>query len=162
MGHGELRDFLVDGLTCPITNVHMGITAENVAGRHGISRSEQDHYAAASYAKAVAAQRAGKFKQEIFALDVPRPKAEPLRFEQDEDVRETPLETLAKLKAAFKKDGTVTAGNASKINDGAAALVLAAGKIVKERKLTPLARVVGTASAGLKPGYMGLGPARAI
>jgi acetyl-CoA C-acetyltransferase len=162
MGHGELRDLLVNGLTCPITHVHMGITAENVVECHGITRSEQDHYAAASYAKAIAAQRAGKFKQEIFALDVPRAKAEPIRFEQDEDVRDTPLETLAKLKAAFKKDGTVTAGNASNINDGAAALVLASGKIVRERKLTPLARICGAASAGLEPSHMGLGPARAI
>jgi acetyl-CoA C-acetyltransferase len=162
MGHGELRDLLVSGLTCPITNVHMGVTAENVAERHGVTRSEQDQYAAASYAKALAAQRANKFKAEIFALEVPRPKSEPLRFDSDEDVRETPLDTLAKLKAAFKKDGTVTAGNASNINDGAAALVLASGKCVKERKLTPLARIVGTASAGLEPGFMGLGPARAI
>lgn len=162
LGHGELRDLLVNGLTCPITNVHMGVTAENVAERHGITRQEQDEYAAASYAKAVAAQAAQKFSREIFTLEIPQPKGASLSFDRDEDVRETPLETLAKLRAAFKKDGTVTAGNASNINDGAAALVLASGRYVKEHKLTPLARVVGSASAGLDPSVMGLGPARAV
>jgi acetyl-CoA C-acetyltransferase len=162
LGHGELRDMLVDGLTCPITHVHMGVTAENVAERHAIGRQEQDEYAAQSYAKAVAAQAAGKFDAEIFALDVPQPRAAALKFDRDEDVRPTPLETLAKLKAAFKKDGTVTAGNASNINDGAAALVLASPRYVKQHGLTPLARIMGFASAGLEPSHMGLGPARAI
>ncbi|HET8933184.1 MAG TPA: thiolase family protein [Polyangiales bacterium] len=162
LGHGELRDLLVNGLTCPITNVHMGVTAENVAERHGITRQEQDEYAAASYAKALAAQAAQKFSREIFALEIPQPRGAKISFDRDEDVRETPLETLAKLRAAFKKDGTVTAGNASNINDGAAALVLASGRYVKEHKLTPLARVMGTASAGLDPSVMGLGPARAV
>jgi acetyl-CoA C-acetyltransferase len=162
LGHGELRDLLVSGLTCPITHVHMGITAENVAERHGISRQEQDEYAAGSYAKAFAAQAEQKFSKEIFALEIPQPKGQTLTFARDEDVKETPLETLAKLRAAFKKDGTVTAGNSSNINDGAAALVLASGRYVKEHKLTPLARIVGTAAAGLDPSVMGLGPARAI
>jgi len=162
LGHGELRDLLVNGLTCPITNVHMGVTAENVAERLGIGRPEQDEYAAGSYAKAVAAQASGKFAREIFALEIPQPRTQALSFDRDEDVRETPLETLAKLRAAFKKDGTVTAGNSSNINDGAAALVLASGRYVKEHKLTPLARVIGAASAGLDPSVMGLGPARAI
>jgi acetyl-CoA C-acetyltransferase len=162
LGHGELRDLLVNGLTCPIKNIHMGVTAENVAERFGITRQEQDEYAAASYAKAVAAQAANKFKSEIFPLEIPQSRGASLRFETDEDVRETPLETLAKLRAAFKKDGTVTAGNASNINDGAAALVLASGKYVKDHKLKPLARIVGSASAGLDPAVMGLGPARAI
>jgi acetyl-CoA C-acetyltransferase len=162
LGHGELRDLLVNGLTCPITHVHMGITAENVAERHHISRQEQDEYAAHSYAKAVAAQQAGKFADEIFALDIPQHKGATLRFERDEDVRETTLESLSKLRAAFKKDGTVTAGNASNINDGASALVLASAKYVKERGLKPLARIMGYASAGLEPSHMGLGPARAI
>jgi acetyl-CoA C-acetyltransferase len=162
LGHGELRDMLVDGLTCPITHVHMGVTAENVAERHAIGRQEQDEYAAQSYAKAVAAQAAGKFDAEIFALEVPQPRAAALKFDRDEDVRPTPLETLAKLKAAFKKDGTVTAGNASNINDGAAALVLASPRYVKQHGLVPLARIMGFASAGLEPSHMGLGPARAI
>jgi acetyl-CoA C-acetyltransferase len=162
LGHGELRDLLVNGLTCPITNVHMGVTAENVAERHGLSRGVQDEFAAHSYAKAVAAQKQGKFKDEIFALEIPQPRAAALRFELDEDVRETTLEQLSKLRAAFKKDGTVTAGNASNINDGAASLVLASAQYVKDRGKTPLARIAGFASAGLEPSHMGLGPARAI
>jgi acetyl-CoA C-acetyltransferase len=162
LGHGELRDLLVNGLTCPIAKIHMGVTAENVAERHKITRQAQDEFAAASYAKAVAAQKAGKFQREIFAIDIPQPKGATLKFEVDEDVKETPLDTLAKLRAAFKKDGTVTAGNSSNINDGAAALVLASGSYVKGRNLTPLARIVGFSSAGLEPTHMGLGPARAI
>jgi acetyl-CoA C-acetyltransferase len=162
LGHGELRDLLVNGLTCPITHVHMGITAENVAERHGISRQAQDEYAAHSYAKAVAAQRDGSFKAEIFALDVPQFKGPSLRFDTDEDVKDTPLEALAKLRPAFKKDGSVTAGNASNINDGAAALVLASERYVQANRLAPLARILGCASAGLEPSHMGLGPARAI
>jgi acetyl-CoA C-acetyltransferase len=162
LGHGELRDLLVNGLTCPITKVHMGVTAENVAERHKIGRPEQDEYAAHSYAKALDAQRNGKFSAEIFALEIPQPKAAALRFDRDEDVRETPLETLGKLRAAFKKDGTVTAGNSSNINDGAAAVVLASGAHVKQRGLKPLARILGYASAGLEPSHMGLGPARAV
>ncbi|HKP61124.1 MAG TPA: thiolase family protein [Polyangiales bacterium] len=162
LGHGELRDLLVNGLTCPITNVHMGITAENVAERYAISRAAQDEFAAQSYKKAVAAQQGGKFDAEIFALEIPQPRAAALRFERDEDVKETSLEQLAKLRAAFKKDGTVTAGNASNINDGAAALVLASAKYVKDHGKTPLARIHGWASAGLEPSHMGLGPARAI
>jgi acetyl-CoA C-acetyltransferase len=162
LGHGELRDLLVNGLTCPITNVHMGITAENVAERHGISRAAQDEFAAQSYAKAVAAQKQGKFKDEIFAIEIPQHKGAALKFEVDEDVRETPLESLAKLRAAFKKDGTVTAGNASNINDGAAALVVASANYVKKSGKKPIARILGYASAGLEPSHMGLGPARAI
>jgi acetyl-CoA C-acetyltransferase len=162
LGHGELRDLLVNGLTCPITHVHMGVTAENVAAKHGISRAAQDEFAAQSYAKAVAAQKAGKFAAEIFALEIPQPKGAPIRFDTDEDVRETPLESLSKLRPAFKKDGTVTAGNASNINDGAAALVLGSAQYVKQSGKQPLARIAGFASAGLEPGLMGLGPARAI
>jgi acetyl-CoA C-acetyltransferase len=162
LGHGELRDLLVDGLTCPITHVHMGVTAENVAERHRITRQEQDEYAAQSYAKALAAQASGKFDAEIFTLEIPQPRAATLSFSRDEDVRETPLDALAKLRPAFKKDGTVTAGNASNINDGAAALVLASAAYVKQHGLSPLARIFGAASAGLEPSHMGLGPARAI
>ena len=162
LGHGELRDLLVNGLTCPITHVHMGVTAENVAERHGITRQQQDEFAAHSYAKAVAAQKAGKFDAEIFPIEIPQARGPALKFERDEDVRDTPLETLAKLKAAFKKDGTVTAGNSSNINDGGAALVLCSAKLVKERGLAPLARVIGVSSAGLEPSHMGLGPARAV
>jgi len=162
LGHGELRDLLVNGLTCPINKIHMGVTAENVAERHQISRQEQDEFAASSYAKAVAAQKNGKFDNEIFTLEIPQHKGGALQFKLDEDVRDTPLEALSKLRAAFKKDGTVTAGNSSNINDGAAALVLASAKYVKEKGLKPLARIVGATSAGLEPTHMGLGPARAI
>lgn len=162
LGHGELRDLLVNGLTCPITNQHMGMTAENVAERHGLSRADQDAFAAESYAKAVAAQAARKFDQEIFPLEIPQRRGPALTFDRDEDVRDTPLASLSKLRAAFKKDGTVTAGNASNINDGSAGLVLASGEYVKAHGLSPLARIVGWSSAGLEPSHMGLGPARAI
>jgi acetyl-CoA C-acetyltransferase len=162
LGNGELVDLLVKGLTCPISLIHMGMTAENVAERHNISREEQDEFAAASYAKAVAAQKAGKFKQEIFPVEVARKKGPAVVFENDEDVRETSIETLAKLRPAFKKDGTVTAGNASNINDAGAALVLASDRYVKQKGLKPLARIIGYASAGVEPTHMGLGPARAI
>ena len=162
LGHGELRDLLVNGLTCPIAGIHMGVTAENVAERHSISREEQDAFAASSYEKALAAQRAGKFKAEIFPIEIPQRRGAALIFDQDEDVRETPLDTLAKLRPAFKKDGTVTAGNASNINDGASAITLVSGDYVKRNDRAPLARICGYASAGLEPTHMGLGPARAI
>lgn len=162
LGHGEFKDLLVNGLTCPIANIHMGVTAENVAERHSIGREEQDNFAAQSYAKAVAAQAAGKFKEEIFPLEIPQRRGAALMFELDEDVRDTPLENLAKLRPAFKKDGTVTAGNASNINDGASALCLASGDYVKRGNRTPLARICGYSSAALEPTHMGLGPARAI
>jgi acetyl-CoA C-acetyltransferase len=162
MGNAPVVDLLVHGLTCPVTKVHMGVTAENVAKRHGISREEQDAFAAASYEKALKAQAAGKFRDEIFALEVPQKKGEPLRFEQDEDVRPTPLEALAKLRPAFLKDGTVTAGNASNIDDGASALLLASERALRAKGWAPIARVLGAASAGVDPGVMGLGPARAV
>jgi acetyl-CoA C-acetyltransferase len=162
LGNGELRDLLVAGLTCPISHIHMGMTAENVALRHKISRQEQDDFATNSYAKAVAAQKAGKFKEEIFPVEVAQPKGAKIIFELDEDVRDTPLETLAKLRPAFKKDGTVTAGNSSNINDAGAALVLASGSYVKQKGLKPMARIFGSAAAGVEPDHMGLGPARAV
>ncbi len=162
LGNGVLIDLLVNGLTCPISHIHMGMTAENVAERHNISREEQDEFAAASYAKAVAAQKAGKFKQEIFPVEIAQKKGDPLVFDQDEDVRETPVEKLAKLRPAFKKDGTVTAGNASNINDASAALVLASDRYVRDKGLKPMARIIGFASAGVEPTHMGLGPAKAI
>lgn len=162
LGHGELRDLLLNGLTCPITNLHMGMTAENVADRHGLSRQDQDEFAAQSYAKALAAQQGGKFDAEIFPLEIPQRRGDALVFDKDEDVRDTPLASLSKLRSAFKKDGTVTAGNASNINDGASALVLASGDFVQAHGLKPLAKIHGYASAGLEPSHMGLGPARAI
>jgi acetyl-CoA C-acetyltransferase len=162
MGHDELIDSMIaDGLTCPITHVHMGITAENVAAKYGISREEQDQFAAASQAKAAAAIEGGKFKKEIVAVQVPgRKKGEFLTFEVDEHPRAgTTAEKLAPLKPAFKKEaGTVTAGNASGINDGAAALVVMSDTKAKDLGLTPLASIRATASAGVDPSIMGMGP----
>ena len=163
MGNGKVVDLLVNGLNCPMEKVHMGVTAEEVAKRHAISRDEQDQFAAGSYAKAVAAREAGKFDREIVPVSIPQRKGDPVSFSTDEDVVETPLETLAKLRPAFvKENGTVTAGNASGINDGAAVTLVAGEKAVSEQGLKPLARIVGHASAGLEPLVMGLGPARAI
>jgi acetyl-CoA C-acetyltransferase len=161
LGHGELLDSMIaDGLTCPITFVHMGITAENVAAKYGISREEQDAFAAESQQKAGAAQKAGKFKQEIVAVEVPgRKKGEVLRFDTDEHPRpDTVAEKLAGLKAAFKKDGTVTAGNASGINDGGAAVVVMSEERARAAGLTPLARIKAVAAAGVDPSLMGMGP----
>jgi len=162
LGHDKVVDLMVNGLTCPITHVHMGVTAENVAEMHKISREEQDEFAAQSYEKAVKASQGGKFKDEIVPVEIPQRKGDPVVFDTDEDVKPTPPETLAKLRAAFKKDGTVTAGNASGINDGGSALVLASKKTVEEKGLKPLAKIHGWSSAGLDPAIMGLGPARAI
>ena len=162
LGHGELKDLLLHGLTCPITHVHMGITAENVAERHGIAREEQDAFAAGSYEKALKAAETGKFDAEIVPLEIPQRRGDPVVFDKDEDPVPTPLEQLAGLRPAFKRDGTVTAGNASNINDGASALLIASGERMRERGWEPLAVIRGTASAGLEPSHMGLGPARAV
>src|SRR5207248_3153281 len=125
LGHDEILDSMIaDGLTCPITFVHMGITAENVASKYGISRNEQDEFAAESQQKTAAAQQGGKFKAEIVPVEIPAKKGETLRFDTDEHPRgDTTAQRLAGLKPAFKKDGSVTAGNASGINDGGAAVV---------------------------------------
>jgi acetyl-CoA C-acetyltransferase len=162
MGHDELLDSMIaDGLTCPITLVHMGITAENVAAKYGISREAQDQFAAESQAKAAAAIEGGKFKREIVAVQVPgRKRGEFVTFEVDEHPRAgTTAEKLAPLKPAFKKEaGTVTAGNASGVNDGAAALVVMSDTKAAELGLTPLATIRTTASAGVDPSIMGMGP----
>ncbi|HWP64427.1 MAG TPA: acetyl-CoA C-acetyltransferase [Candidatus Limnocylindria bacterium] len=162
MGHDELLDSMIaDGLTCPITHVHMGITAENIAAKYGISREEQDRFAAESQAKAAAAIEGGKFKREIVPVQVPgRKKGEVVSFEVDEHPRPgTSVEKLAPLKPAFKKDGgTVTAGNASGINDGGAAVVVMSDTRAKALGLTPLASIRATASAGVDPSIMGMGP----
>lgn len=162
MGTQNAVDMLTDALTCPIEHIHMGVTAENVAERHGIERQEQDEYAAHSYAKAVAAQRAGKFKEEIVPFEIEQRRGDPIVFDTDEDPRETTFESLSALRPAFKQDGTVTAGNASNIDDGASALLLASGTAVAEKGFKPFAKIIGSASAGLEATHMGLGPARAI
>ena len=161
MGHDELIDSMIaDGLTCPITLVHMGITAENVVSKYGISREEQDEFAADSQQKTVAAQKAGKFKQEIVPIELPAKKGDPIVFDTDEHPRaDTTAQRLAGLKPAFKRDGgSVTAGNASGINDGGAAVVVMSEDRAKALKLTPLARIRAYASAGVDPSIMGMGP----
>jgi len=161
MGHDELLDSMIaDGLTCPITHVHMGITAENIVAKYGISRQEQDEFAAESQQKAGAAIKGGKFKKEIVAVDIPAKKGETIKFDTDEHPRpETTSDRLGALKPAFKKDGgSVTAGNASGINDGAAAVVVMSEAKAKELKLTPLAKIRSYASAGVDPSIMGMGP----
>ena len=160
MGDATLVDSLLgDGLNCGICGYHMGMTAENVAAKYGFTREAQDRFALESQRRAVAAIAAGKFKDEIVPVEIPRKKGEPLIFDTDEHPRaDTTFEGLQALKPAFKPDGTVTAGNASGMNDAAAALVLSSSDFARGRGLKPLARIVSYASAALDPAYMGLGP----
>jgi acetyl-CoA C-acetyltransferase len=161
MGHAEILDSMIaDGLTCPITMVHMGVTAENIAAKYNISRAEQDEFAAESQRKTAAAQAAGRFKKEIVAVEVPgRKKGETARFDTDEHPRaDTSVEKLGGLRPAFKMDGGVTAGNASGINDGAAAAVVMSEERAKALKLVPLATIRGVSAAGVDPAIMGMGP----
>ena len=159
MGDAKLIDsMIVDGLWDVYNQYHMGITAENIAKKYDISRQEQDEFALASQNKAEAAQKAGKFKDEIFALEIAQKKGS-LVFDTDEYVKPgTTLESLSGLRAAFDKNGTVTAGNASGINDGAAAVVMMSANKAKELGLTPLARIKAYSSAGVDPAIMGMGP----
>ncbi|WP_027363720.1 acetyl-CoA C-acetyltransferase [Desulfotruncus alcoholivorax] len=160
MGDSKLVDAMIrDGLWCAFNDVHMGITAENIAEKYGITREEQDIFAAGSQQKAVAAIDEGRFKEEILPIEMPSKKGEPVYFDTDEFPRRgTTVEVLAKLKPAFKKDGTVTAGNASGINDAAAAVVVMSAGKAKELGLKPLFTIRAAASAGVDPAYMGLGP----
>jgi acetyl-CoA C-acetyltransferase len=137
-------------------------TAENVADDYKISRADQDAFAQASQAKAARAQQDGTFEQEIVPVLIPQKKGDPIRFAQDEHPRATSLEALAKLKPVVRPDGTVTAGNASGVNDGACALLLANGEVAAQYGLTPRARIVGMATAGVAPRVMGIGPAPAV
>jgi 3-oxoadipyl-CoA thiolase len=137
----------------------MGETGENVAERYGVSREDQDAFALESHRRAVAAAEAGRFDDEIVTIDVPQPKGDPVTVHSDEGPRpDTSLERLAKLKPIFREGGTVTAGNSSSLNDGAACLVLASEERARELGREPLARIVATGSAGVDPGYMGIGP----
>jgi 3-oxoadipyl-CoA thiolase len=136
----------------------MGETAENVAEKYGISRLEQDEFAARSQEKYQAAFQRGIFKEELVPVSVPQGKGEPVMVDTDEQPRASTVEKLGTLKPAFKKDGTVTAGNSSSLNDGAAVLILASGKAVKELGLKPKLRIVSSAAAGVDPAYMGIGP----
>ena len=160
LGDATLVDTMVlDGLTDVFNNYHMGITAENVAAKRNVSREEQDAFACASQNKAEAAQKAGKFRDEIVPVEIPQRRGEPVVFDADEFPRHgATVESLAKLRPAFKKDGTVTAGNASGINDGAAALVVVSEKFAAANNLKALATVRAGAFCGLDPAIMGMGP----
>jgi acetyl-CoA C-acetyltransferase len=164
MGHAEAVDSLIaEGLTCAIEGCHMGNTAEAIAAKYGIRREEQDQFAAESQSRAEQAVKNGRFADEIVPVDVPQKKGGPVRVDRDEYPRAgTTVEKLAALTAAFQKDGTVTAGNASGINDGAAALVVTTGDWARERGKTPLARVLAYATVGVEPKYMGMGPVPAV
>jgi acetyl-CoA C-acetyltransferase len=161
MGNAQLIDSMIqDGLWCGHGDTHMGITAEAIAARYGLTREAQDAFALASQQKAAAAQAAGQFDREVFTVTIPGKKGD-VAFNRDEFIRaDASAEGLAKLKPAFKKDGSVTAGNASGINDGAAALVIGDERAAKAGK--PLARILGFAQAGVDPAVMGLGPVPAI
>ncbi|MGE9759378.1 acetyl-CoA C-acetyltransferase [Pseudomonas sp. PDM20] len=163
MGHAKLIDSMIqDGLWDAFNDYHMGITAENLVEKYGISREEQDAFAADSQRKATAAIEAGRFKAEITAIEIPQRKGEPLRFDTDEQPRAgTTAESLAKLKPAFRKDGSVTAGNASTLNDGAAAVLLMSAAKAAELGLPILARIAAYANAGVDPAIMGIGPVSA-
>jgi acetyl-CoA C-acetyltransferase len=163
MGHSELVDVMIkDGLWCAFNDVHMGITAENIAERWQISREAQDQFAAASQQKYEAAQAEDRFADEIVPVIIPQRKGDPLRFDTDEYPRAgVTAEGLAKLRPAFKKDGTVTAANASGINDGAAVLLIMSGEKAKALGLKPMARILGYAASGVDPAIMGIGPVEA-
>ncbi|MCP3795675.1 acetyl-CoA C-acetyltransferase [Paenibacillus sp. CH40] len=163
LGNGELVDSLVaDGLTCPINHYHMGITAENVAEKYGISRLEQDEFAYQSQLKAVEAKNKKLFEEQIVPVMI-KTKKETISFTEDEHIRgNTTQEKLSQLKPAFKENGTVTAGNASGINDGAAAVLVVSEDKCKEHALKPLAYIKGYSLVGVDPAYMGMGPVKAI
>ncbi|HOX23613.1 MAG TPA: acetyl-CoA C-acetyltransferase [Elusimicrobiales bacterium] len=164
MGHGELTDSMVaDGLWDIFNNYHMGVTAENLAAKYNISRQDQDAFAASSQQKAGKALAEGKFKDETVPVLIPQKKGNPVTFDKDEYPRPaTTAETLAKLKPAFKKDGSVTAGNSSGVNDGAACLLVGSEAAVKKHSLKPMARLVSYAWAGVDPSVMGIGPVEAV
>lgn len=163
MGHATMVDTLIsDGLWDAFNDYHMGITAENLVEKYGISREDQDTFAAASQHKAAAAVESRRFHSEITPVSVPQRKGEPLQIVDDEQPRAgTTVEALAKLKPAFKKDGSVTAGNASSLNDGAAAVILMSAEKAAALGLPVLARIAGYANAGVDPAIMGIGPVSA-
>lgn len=164
MGHVQLVDTMIqDGLWCSFEDYHMGITAENVAEKFHISREEQDAFAAESQQRAEAAIKGGKFKDEIIPVEVAQRRGEPLIFDTDEFPRfGTTVEKLAKLKPAFRKDGTITAGNASGINDGAAALVVMSSEKAVKLGIRPLAKITSYDCQGCEPELMGTGPIYAV
>jgi acetyl-CoA C-acetyltransferase len=161
MGDTAALDMMVGALTCPFGTGHMGVTAENVAGENQITREAQDAFALESQNRAAAAIAGGRFASQIVPVEV-KVKRETVGFATDEHPKATTAEGLAKLKPAFKKDGTVTAGNASGLNDGAAAIVLATAEAAEKAGLAPKARVLGYAVAGVRPEVMGIGPIPAV
>jgi acetyl-CoA C-acetyltransferase len=164
MGNTEIVDSMInDGLWCSFEQCHMGMSGEVVAEMYSVSRPEQDQYAAESHQKAARASRECWFKDEILPIAIPQKKGAPIIFNRDESIREdTTQESLSALKPAFKKDGTVTAGNAPGVNDGAAALVVMADDKARELRLTPMAKVVGQATSGLPPKMVMMTPVEAV
>lgn len=164
LGNGEVVDSMIhDGLWDVYRDYHMGCTAELVSERYGISRRQQDEYALESHQRALEAAKAGRFSDEIVAVAAPRPKAEPLQIHQDEGPREeTTLERLSRLNPVFAKDGTVTAGNASQISDGASAVCVASEDAVRKMALTPMARIVASATSGVDPELVMMAPMGAV
>jgi acetyl-CoA C-acetyltransferase len=163
MWDGTVTDQLTEGLTDPLLKIHMGITAENIAKKLGISREEQDVLAFTSHQRALKAIDSGRFKQEIVPVEIPKKKGPPVVFEVDENPRrDTTLETLKALKPAFDKNGTVTAGSSSSINDAGAAVVLMARSLAEQRGIAYLGRIIDHQVAGVDPAYMGLGPVPAV
>lgn len=160
MGNKTLVDSMIqDGLWCAFHDYHMGITAENICDRYELTREEQDMFAVESQKKAAKARKEGKFADEIVPVEIPQRRGEPIVFQEDEYIRDdASVESMAKLRPAFKKDGSVTAGNASGINDGAAAVLLMSKEKAEALGVTPLATLVANASAALDPSVMGLGP----
>jgi len=160
MGHGELTDSMIkDGLTDAFNNFHMGITAENIADQWQLSREEQDAFAANSQQKTEKAIKEGRFKEEIVPVEIPQRKGDPIIFDTDEYPKQgITADKLAKLRPAFKKDGTVTAGNASGLNDGAAMLIIMSAQKAKELGVQPIAKIISYANAALDPKIMGYGP----
>ncbi|MXI48206.1 acetyl-CoA C-acyltransferase [Pseudomonas moraviensis] len=163
MGHAQIVDTMIsDGLWDAFNDYHMGITAENLVDKYQISREQQDAFAAASQQKAAAAIEAGRFVDEITPILIPQRKGDPVAFKVDEQPRgDTSAESLAKLRPAFKKDGSVTAGNASSLNDGAAAVILMSAEKAKALGLPVLAKIAAYANAGVDPAIMGIGPVSA-
>src|SRR5262249_25367218 len=165
LGDGTLVDsMLSEGLTCAMAHCHMGVTAENIASQYGVTREQQDTFAADSQARASAAASGGRFKEEIVPVMIPQRKGGAIAFEIDEHLRPgTTVDALGKLRPTFKAEsGTVTAGNASGINDGAAALVVASLERARLMELVPMATILAYSSAGVDPCYMGMGPVPAI
>ena len=164
LGHGQIIDAMIqDGLWCAFEQCHMGMSGEVVADEYGVGREMQDEYAAASHQKAARATSEGRFRDEIVTVPIPQKKGAPVLFDADETIRpDTTAEALAALKPAFKKDGTVTAGNAPPVNDGAAALVVMEASRAAKLNLRPLARIVGQATSGRAPKYVLMTPVEAV